>query len=127
MKVKKSNKAAKAGEKKKAIQKSMAPKTKKVSVRNSEGRVINAATGETQDGIQPTNVKLKEKPPEGFATIGLAKGVTLNMGEYQSARIDVFIQRNVKDDDAVILDEINKISEMLNAELERQSAELDDM
>ena len=107
----------------KAKKKALQPLTKKVEVKNGEPKEIPISDiAEIQDGVMPTNVKYKEKPPLGYATIGLALGCTLNVGDYQSARVDVFIQRNVKDDDDVIRDEYKKISEMLQVELERQAA-----
>ena len=74
-----------------------------------------------QDGVSPRS-KLGGATPEGYATVGLSLGCTLNMGDYQSARIDVFIQRNVPDTEEHIKDGIEEISEMLHSELERQSA-----
>lgn len=107
----------------KAKKKALQPLTKTVEVKNGEPKEIPISdVAEIQDGVMPTNVKYKESPPLGYATIGLALGCTLNVGDYQSARIDVFIQRNVKDDDEVIRDEYQHMSEMLQIELERQSA-----
>lgn len=76
---------------------------------------------EIQDGVQPRS-KLGNSPHEGLAVVGSSLGVTLNMGDYQSARIDVFVQRTVKDDDEVILDTFQEIQEMLQDEIERQSS-----
>lgn len=107
----------------KAKKKALQPLTKTVEVKNGKPKEIPISDiAEIQDGVMPTNVKYKESPPLGYATIGLALGCTLNVGDYQSARIDVFIQRNVKDDDEVIRDEYQHMSEMLQIELERQSA-----
>lgn len=107
----------------KAKKKALQPLTKKVEVKNGKPKEIPISDiKEIQDGVMPTNVKYKENPPLGYATIGLALGCTLNVGDYQSARIDVFIQRNVKDDDEIIRDEYQHMSEMLQIELERQSA-----
>ena len=107
----------------KAKKKALQPLTETVEVKNGEPKEIPISdVAEIQDGVMPTNVKYKEKPPLGYATIGLALGATINVGDYQSARIDVLIQRNVKDDDEVIRDEYKNMSEMLQTELERQSA-----
>lgn len=107
--------------------KKLAPKTKKVAITSGkkvvrEEEIPVSDVAELQDGIQPTNTKLKDKPPVGYATVGMALGATINVGDYQSARIDVFIQRNVVDDDAVIQDAYNDISEVLQNEIQRQSA-----
>ena len=93
------------------------------TVREVEMEVSN--NPEIQDGVSPRS-KTASKVPEGFATVGLSLGCTLNMGDFQSARIDVFIQRTVPDTDEHIKDGIEEISEMLHSELERQSAILMD-
>lgn len=78
-----------------------------------------------QDGVSPRS-KLGGKTEPGKATIGLSIGATLNMGDYQSARIDVFIQRNVDDTEEAIKDGLDEISVLLHSEIERQSAILMD-
>ena len=80
---------------------------------------------EVQDGANPKS-KLGGGAHPGHAVVGLSKGVTLNMGDFQSARIDVFIQRTVVDDDDTIRDTLVEIDEILQDEIERQSALLDD-
>jgi hypothetical protein len=97
-------------------------KTKKVNSKHVDKEIPVSEERDVQDGIMHTNTKVKEKPPEGYATVGLALGATLNVGDYQSARIDVFIQRNVKDEDEVIETEYIKMGETLQKEIERQSA-----
>lgn len=101
--------------------------TKKVAITKGKEKVREVEMPvsdipELQDGIMPTNSKVKDKPPVGYATIGASLGATINVGDYQSARIDVFIQRNVVDNDSVIRDEYTKITDMLQKEIERQSA-----
>lgn len=80
---------------------------------------------EIQDGVNPRS-KLGKATPEGQATVGLSVGATLNMGDFQSARIDVFIQRSVPDNEEAIKDGLDEISELLHSEIERQSAILMD-
>lgn len=103
--------------------------TKKVAVvkgretsREVEMEVENV---NVQDGVNPRS-KLGTQAQVGKAVIGLSLGATLNMGDYQSARIDVFIQRTVEDDEDIIRDEMERISETLHDELARQSALLSD-
>lgn len=106
-------------------------KTKKVAVTNAQKEVVKEVempisdNPEIQDGVTPRS-KLGGTTPEKKATIGLSLGCTLNMGDYQSARIDVFIQRNVDDTDEAIKDGLDEISNLLHDELERQSAILMD-
>jgi hypothetical protein len=115
-----------------AIKKKVTTPTKKVAVtKGKEKTVVKEVempvndVRELQDGIMPTNSKVKDKPPVGYATVGLNLGATLNMGDFQSARIDVFVQRNVVDTDEAIKDEFANLSELLQAEIQRQSALLD--
>jgi hypothetical protein len=103
--------------------------TKKVAI-TSKGKTvkekeISASTPPVIDGVQPKKKPI-EQTPQGYATIAMSLGITLNMENFQSARIDVFIQRNVKDNDEVIKDEMANIKSLLQSELEKQSAELYD-
>lgn len=75
---------------------------------------------EVQDGINPKG-KVSANVPLGYVTIGTQIGATINMGDFQSARIDVFIQRNVEDNDESIQEGLDDISDKLHEELSRQS------
>lgn len=55
------------------------------------------AEKEVQSGV--LDISIPKAPPIGYVTIAMQKGVTINMGNYQSARLDVFIARNVPDDE----------------------------
>lgn len=61
---------------------------------------------------------------EGQCIVGLTKGVTINLGNYQSARIDCSITRVVEDSDNVIMDELINISELLDEQLSYESEQL---
>lgn len=105
-------------------------KTKKVAVTNKgetvrEIEIPISDNREIQDGVSPRG-KLGSKAVEGKAIVGLSKGVTLNMGDFQSARIDVFIQRTVTDDEQVLRDTLLEIDEVLQDEIERQSSLLEE-
>lgn len=110
---------------KKAVKKNVP--TKKVAITKGKEKVREVEMpvsdiAELQDGIMPTNSKVKDKPPVGMVTIGMSLGATINVGDYQSARIDVFIQRNVIDNDDNIRFQYENLSDMLQKEIERQSA-----
>ncbi|AEZ50514.1 hypothetical protein F400_gp067 [Bacillus phage BCD7] len=114
-KVKKANSAKKALEGKRV--------TKKVDIKEA-GKTVNqveipGAKPPLMDGIIPNSTG--KVPPAGFATIASGLGVTLNMDNYQSARLDVYIMRNVPDDEKVIQDEYEKMHKLVNAEIEAQS------
>jgi len=61
---------------------------------------------------------------EGQVRIGLAKGMTLNMGNYQSARIDAWMERVVPDNDHDINKSISDMSELLDEVVEQEQESL---
>lgn len=75
---------------------------------------------EVQDGITSKG-KVSNVVPVGYAGIGLQLGATINLGDFQSARIDVFIQRNVEDTNESIEAGLEEISDILHEELARQA------
>lgn len=62
---------------------------------------------------------------EGQCRIGLSKGATINIGNFQFARFDAWIERVVTDDLEVIEANLEEMSDLLEAELERQQEELE--
>lgn len=62
--------------------------------------------------------------PEGKATVGLSKGVTLNLGNYQSARISCWISRTVNEDDKTVMDTLADISQLIDEQIEFESEEI---
>lgn|SRR3712207_2419047 len=60
----------------------------------------------------------------GQAIVGLTKGCKINMGNYQSAKIDVWISRVCKDEDKAIMDNLADISIMLDEQLEFEQSKL---
>lgn len=110
--------------KKKAVLKNSKEKDIALSKKKSV-RIPTTNNHEIQDGTNPKGKHLTNVP-EGKATVGLSVGITLNMGDYQSARIDVFMQRNVDDDEVSIKDALTEISDLLHEEIERQATILED-
>lgn len=79
---------------------------------------------EIQDGHMRTSrtSTMSTVPADtGFCTVGLQLGATINMGEYNSARIDAFITRNVPDNDRSISQAIEQIGKKLQTEVSRQA------
>jgi hypothetical protein len=109
------------------IKKTSKTPTKKVAITKGKEKVreveISTSTPPVMDGVQPKKRPV-EQTPQGYVTIAVGQGVTLNMDNFQSARLDVFIQRNVVDDDSIIRDEFESMANMLQKEIERQSSEL---
>jgi hypothetical protein len=108
-----------------------APKKKK-SVDINEGKLkvgeqdIDVFDPEIKDGDMLNDLRAsvnqaKAKQTGKFATVGLSMGVTLNVGDYQSARVDLYISRNVPDNDKSIDKAIGEISTKILEEIERQS------
>lgn len=79
---------------------------------------------EIQDGdMRTTRTSTMSTVPAntGYCTVGLQLGATINMGDYNSARIDAFITRNVPDNDASISKAIDEIGRKLQIEVSRQA------
>lgn len=87
---------------------------KKVAPKSKNYEVLSGKTREM-------SIKV---PIEGTVAIGMTKGVTINMGDYESARIDVMITRNVNDSDADIVAGIKDISTLLSDCLSDEISEL---
>lgn len=60
----------------------------------------------------------------GQALVGLSKGVTLNLGSYQSARIDCWVSRVCNDSEKDIMDNLAEISVILDEQIEYESDQL---
>lgn len=63
---------------------------------------------------------------EGRAMAGLSKGMTINLGNYESARINCWITRTCKDDDKAIMDNLAEISNMLDEQIQFEVEELEE-
>lgn len=68
----------------------------------------------------------QEQKPE-LATVGLSKGMTINLGGYESARISCWISRPTQNNDKSIMDTLAEISTLLDEQLEFEISELDEM
>jgi hypothetical protein len=73
---------------------------------------------EQRDKINPIGTL-----PVGRSLVGLSKGVTFNLGNYQSARIDCWISSTCEED--ACEEELQEISEMIDEQLEKEREELD--
>jgi hypothetical protein len=62
----------------------------------------------------------------GERRIGLSKGATINMGNYESARVDVWMERVVPDNDHDMKVALEEMSNVLNSELEEEVKKLAD-
>lgn len=82
---------------------------------------IKGAISEDEE-LNPT-----EKANEDLATVGLSKGITVNLGNYESARISCWISKPCKNDDKVMMDTMAEISTLLDEQLEFEVNELEEM
>ena len=57
-------------------------------------------------------------PEEGRSVIGIAKGVTLKVGDFEFVRLDVWGVRNIDADDEE--EEFEGLSEVLDTQLQRE-------
>ena len=69
----------------------------------------------------------KENPTRGSETIvGLSKGYSFNMGNFESAKISCWISTPCKNDDVAIMDEMERISRLLDEQIEFEASQLDE-
>lgn len=68
-------------------------------------------------------VKKKERisATDGQRKIGMSKQVTINMGNYESSKIGVWMEMLVRDDDREINSAYDEISNMLEDQLEAET------
>jgi hypothetical protein len=120
--------------------KKLAPKKSKVTPKDHTDDGVKVSVEETKKnkaGVRETKIKkgavvedaeLDSNPatqlPEGKAIVGLSKGLTINLGNYESARINCWISRTAKDDETEIMNNMAEISTMLDEQLEFEVDEL---
>lgn len=107
----------------------MSTKTRKVEVTNPQKEVIKEVevpikNAEVKDGVFPSHLGTSKSVINGYATVGLSNGVTLNVGNYESARIDCFIQRTVEDTPENIKDTFGEMHKLIQEEIEHQASYL---
>lgn len=90
---------------------------------NGERKTTQVKGAVTED--EELNVAQEQKPE--IATVGLSKGMTINLGNYESARISCWISKPTKTDDKSIMDTMAEISTLLDEQLEFEISELEDM
>lgn len=118
-------KVAKKLPKKKTSTKDHSEEGVKVSVVKKDNfekteEVIKDTIGDGEDEEELEEKLIKDN----MALVGMSKGYSYNMGNYESARISCSLKVPCKNDDEAILDEYNRISELLDEQLEFESSEL---
>lgn len=97
--------------------------TKKVE--KSKGKGAKQVIQESERGAtqKPSRVNMLS---QGEALVGLSKGCTINMGNYQSAKIDCWISRVCPDNEKDIMDNLADIGIMLDEQIEYESSKLNE-
>lgn len=79
---------------------------------------IGNSDREDEDEVSEKQIK------HNMALVGMTKGYSYNMGNYESAKITCSIRVPCKNTDEDIMDEMNRISELLEEQLEFEANEL---
>lgn len=99
----------------------------KVSVEVDKKDASGAKTTENVKGVVVDNVEDLDpiNPiPENKVVVGQSKGYTINLGNYESARINCWISRQTNDDEVSIMNTMAEISQLLDEQLEFEIEEL---
>lgn len=80
--------------------------------------------GEIQEDVESADMLEKEEKEESLVTVGFSKGYTINLGNYESARINCWVSKKVKDDERLVLDTMAEISSLIDEQLEYELDEL---
>lgn len=94
-----------------------------VDKRNADG----TKTTENVKGVVVDNVEDLDpisEIPDNTVVVGQSKGYTINLGGYESARINCWISKKTKDDEVAIMNTMAEISQLLDEQLEFEIEEL---
>ena len=64
---------------------------------------------------------------EGKSIVGLSKGLTINLQNYESARVNCWISKVTNDDEVSVMDTLVQISEMIDEQLQFEVDEIEEM
>ena len=114
------------------------PSKKKVTPKNHEEAHVNMVVEKREYDGSKTVVKEKgvvqenENNPintiqEGKAIVGLSKGLTINLQNYESARVNCWISKVTNDDEVSVMDTLVQISEMIDEQLQYEVDEIEEM
>lgn len=65
--------------------------------------------------------------PVGKAEVGLSKGITINLGNYESARINCWITRIVNDDDTEMMNSLAELSGLIDEQIQFEVDGINDL
>lgn len=117
-------KVAKKIPKKKVVGKDNTSKGVKVSVVKKDNFEKTEEVIKDTIGDEDIEEMEEEALKNNKALVGMSKGYSYNMGNYESARISCSIKVPCNNTDEDIMDEMNRISELLEEQLEFEANEL---
>lgn len=88
-------------------------KTKKMEITEEKGSELEEENNTSQGMLQPNRM-----------IVGLSKGITLNLGNYESAKISCWMSKNVPEEEKDIMNALNDISEMIDEQIQFEAEEL---
>lgn len=114
------------------------PSKKKVTPKNHEEAHVDMIVEKREYDGSKTVLKEKgavqedENNPintiqEGKSIVGLSKGLTINLQNYESARINCWISKVTNDDEVSVMDTLVQISEMIDEQLQYEVDEIEEM
>ena len=65
--------------------------------------------------------------PEGKAVVGLSKGLTINLQNYESARVNCWISKVSNDDEISIMNALAEISGLIDEQIQFEVDEISEM
>lgn len=75
---------------------------------------------QSEDNTQSSTLGL----PLGKTSVGISKGYTVNLGNYESARISCWMTKICDDNEIAIMDTLGEISQLIDEQIEFETAEL---
>lgn len=99
----------------------------KVSVEVDKRDASGTKTTENLKGVVVDNVEDLDPVnpiPDNKVVVGQSKGYTINLGGYESARINCWISKHTNDDEVSIMNTMAEISQLLDEQLEFEIEEL---
>lgn len=86
-----------------------------------EEECIKGEKLENSEGLKPEHFNLNANQ----TSVGMSKGYSFNMGNYESAKVSCWINLPCENTDADIQDTLDRISGLLDEQLEFEANELD--
>ena len=83
--------------------------------------VMEKGAEQSEDNTQSSSVI---GLPVGKTSVGISKGYTVNLGNYESDRISCWMTKICDDNEIAIMDTLGEISQLIDEQIEFETAEL---